>query len=146
MSRLSPPIKIAIVLVLSVLAIVLAISVRVILDELPPHTQETIVQRFGEEIEVVATVAEDFPLDLCSEMEADGLLAKMDEIRAFYGDMKGHHPSLQGPIRLRAEEDNVWPPGSRASTDRVPEQSSEEAGEKASAGTSRVGAPTKAAS
>lgn len=40
--------------------------------------------------------------------------ADMDKIRAFYDGMVGKIPKYMGPIRLRAEEDNIWPPAERA--------------------------------
>lgn len=46
--------------------------------------------------------------------------ADMDKIRDFYAGMKGARPELQGPIRLRAEQDNVWPPGAPADTSAEP--------------------------
>ncbi len=39
--------------------------------------------------------------------------ADMDRIREFYKDKFGKYPENFGPIRLRAEEDNVWPPRER---------------------------------
>ncbi len=54
----------------------------------------------------------------CIEITGDPR-ADMDKIREFYAGMKGHRPELQGPIQLRAEGDNVWPPGSNKATEPV---------------------------
>ena len=49
--------------------------------------------------------------------------ADMDRIREFYEGMEGKHPKEQGPMRLRAEEDNIWPPLAEvASGDGKPDQ------------------------
>ena len=68
----------------------------------------------------------------------------MDKIREFYADMKGHHPDLQGPIRLRAEADNVWPPGSASAPKSEPAE--ELAPQDESLTENGIDAPTKAAS
>ena len=76
----------------------------------------------------------------------------MDKIREFYADMKGHHPERQGPIRLRAEVDNVWPPSSasapKSETTAQAEQpvSDETRGEGPTDDDSGLDTPTKAAS
>jgi 1-acyl-sn-glycerol-3-phosphate acyltransferase len=75
--------------------------------------------------------------------------ADMDQIRGFYGKMKGRHPELQGPIRLRAEDENVWPPGSSApkAVDDLPAGDDLEApAEQAIEASASSQAPTKAAS
>ena len=103
MRRLPTPMKIAIVLALGSLVIVLAIATRVLLDELPEHMQETIAQRFGEEIEVLARVAEEFPLDPCGEMGTDALLAQVGKIREWRERMDSNSSLLADPVILGAE-------------------------------------------
>jgi 1-acyl-sn-glycerol-3-phosphate acyltransferase len=50
-------------------------------------------------------------IELTGDVPAD-----MARIRAFYGPLKGKHPELQGPIRLREEADAEAPSASCGST------------------------------
>ena len=97
--------KIAIPIVL-LLVLVAATATRILLTKLPDHTQQTIAERYREQLDALEQLADSSPLDPCEEMEPGEIMDRLEAIR-------GWQKQVEENGELFADPDRLFVPGRR---------------------------------